>query len=120
MPSLRKFKAIIYICLGGMIAWGYWQRGSTSLAIATAGFAILAATIALLPFGRLRVHWDDEGIYLKTFPRKARHIPWDSLNSVRLDHLGYHIEADTQRFRIRKEVMPEALIRRIRDAVKQD
>jgi len=24
---MRKIKALIYALLGGMIAWGYWQRG---------------------------------------------------------------------------------------------
>jgi hypothetical protein len=30
---MRKIKALIYALLGGMIAWGYWQRGDEGWAI---------------------------------------------------------------------------------------
>jgi len=117
---MRKIKALIYALLGGMVAWGYWQRGDPGMAAFIAVFTLAIIALTLSPIGRLRISWDDSGITLSAFPKKPRHIRWDELEKVSLDHLGYHVTARTGRFKLRKQVMPEALLERIKENVKKN
>lgn len=117
---MRKIKALIYALLGGMVAWGYCQRGSVGMAAFIAVFTLAIIALTLSPIGRLRISWDDDGITLSAFPKKPRHIRWDELEKVSLDHLGYHISASTGRFKLRKQVMPEELLKRIKENVRKN
>jgi hypothetical protein len=117
---MRLIKALIYILLGGMVAWGYYQRGDAALAGFVALFTLAIAALTLSPIGRMRISWDDAGITLAAFPKKPKHIPWRDLQKLSLDHLGYHIETRETRFKIRKEKMPEDLLRRIKDQIKKN
>lgn len=117
---MRKIKALIYALLGGMVAWGYWQRGDVPMAGFITVFTLGIIALTLSPIGRLRIRWDDSGITLSAFPKKPRHIRWNELEKVSLDHLGYHITARSGRFNLRKQVMPEELLKRIKQHVKEN
>lgn len=116
--TMRRIKALIYALLGGMVAWGYWQRDSFGLAIFIALFTLMIMTLTLSSIGRIKISWNDEGIILAAFPKKPKHIRWEDLEKVTLDHLGYHVEASSGRFKIRKKVMPENLLRRIKENIR--
>lgn len=115
---MRKIKAVIYALLGGMVAYGYWQRGEVGLASFISIFTVAIMALTLSPIGRMQIRWDDEGITLRVFPKKPRHIRWEDLESVSLDHLGYHVKSSSGRFKIRKQSMPEDLLKRIRENVR--
>ncbi len=117
---MRKIKALIYALLGGMVAWAYWQRGDTGMAIFISVFTLAIMALTLAPIGQLRISWDEAGITLAAFPKKPRHIRWEELEKVSLDHLGYHVTASTGRFKIRKKVMPDDLFQRIKENVKKN
>lgn len=117
---MRKIKALIYALLGGMVAWAYWQRGDTGMAFFITVFTLAMIALTLSPIGRLRISWNDAGITLAAFPKKPIEIRWEDLEKVSLDHLGYHIIARTGRFKIRKNVMPEPLLRRIKEQLKKN
>jgi hypothetical protein len=117
---MRKIKALIYLLLGGMLAWGYWKRGDAGMASFIALFTLAISALALAPIGRLRITWDDAGITLTTFPKKPQLLRWDELEKISLDHLGYHITAQTGRFKIRKQAMPETLLNRIKESVREN
>lgn len=115
---MRKIKALIYALLGGMIAWGYWQRGDEGWAIFISLFTIVIIALTLSSIGRLKISWDDEGITLAAFPKKPRLLLWQDLEKVSLDHLGYHVQARDGQFKIRKNVMPADLLRRIKENIR--
>jgi len=115
---MRKFKALIYALLGGMIAWGYWQRGDAGWAIFISLFTLVIMALTLSSIGRLKISWDEEGITLVAFPRKPRLLLWQDLEKVSLDHLGYHVRARNGRFKIRKNVMPDELLQRIKESIR--
>ena len=115
---MRKIKALIYALLGGMIAWGYWQRGDEGWAIFISLFTIVIMALTLSSIGRLKISWDDEGITLAAFPKKPRLLHWQDLEKVSLDHLGYHVQAKDGQFKIRKNVMPDELLRRIKENIR--
>jgi hypothetical protein len=117
---MRKIKALIYALLGGMVAWGYWQRGDAGMAGFIAVFTLAIIALTLSPIGRLRIRWDDAGITLAAFPKKPKHIRWEDLEKVSLDHLGYHVTARTGRFTIRKSAMPGDLLKRIKVSVRNN
>lgn len=117
---MRTIKAIIYAMLGGMIAYGYWQRGQAGLASFVAVFSIAMVALTLSPIGRMKIRWDDAGITLSVFPKRPRHIRWEELESVSLDHLGYHVKSRSGRFKIRKQSMPENLLKRIKENVRRN
>ena len=114
---MRKIKALIYVLLGGMIAWGYWQRGDEGWAIFISLFTLVIMALTLSLIGRLKISWDKEGISLAAFPKKPRLLLWQDLEKVSLDHLGYHVRARNGRFKIRKNVMPDDLLRRIKENI---
>jgi len=116
--AMRKIKALIYALLGGMVAWGYWQRGDSGMAVFIALFTLAVMALTLAPLGRLRISWNDEGITLAAFPKKPQHIRWQDLEKISLDHLGYHITASSGRFKIRKRTMPDDLLQRIKESVR--
>ncbi|MGZ0657046.1 hypothetical protein ACWPKO_04575 [Coraliomargarita sp. W4R53] len=115
---MRKIKALIYALLGGMVAWGYWQRDSFAMAIFIALFSLAMIALTLSTIGRMRISWNKEGITLAAFPKKPKLIRWQDLEKVSLDHLGYHIKASSGRFKIRKKSMPADLLKRIRDNIR--
>ena len=115
---MRKIKALIYALLGGMIAWGYWQRGDTGWAIFISLFTLVIVALTLSSIGRLKISWDDEGIILATFPKKPRVLLWQDLEKVSLDHLGYHVQAGSGQFKIRKNAMPNDLLNRIKENIR--
>jgi hypothetical protein len=115
---MRKIKALIYALLGGMIAWGYWQRGDAEWAIFISLFTLVIIALTLSSIGRLKISWDDGGITLVTFPKKPRLLLWQDLEKVSLDHLGYHVQARDGQFKIRKNVMPDDLLRRIKENIR--
>ena len=115
---MRKFKAIIYALLGGMIAWGYWQRGDARWADFISLFTLVIMTLTLSSIGRLKISWDEDGITLVAFPKKPRLIPWKDLEKLSLDHLGYRVRARNGRFKIRKNLMPNELLRRIKENIR--
>lgn len=117
---MRKIKALIYALLGGMVAWGYWQRGNIGLTIFIAAFTLAMIALTLSTIGRMRVSWDEEGITLSAFPQKPKHIRWTDLEKVSLDHLGYHVKASSGRFKIRKKTMPDDLLKRIKESVRSN
>lgn len=115
---MRQIKALIYALLGGMVAWAYWQRGDMGLAIFIAVFTLAIMALTLSTLGRIKISWDKEGITLAAFPKKPKHIRWQELEKITLDHLGYHVEASSGRFKIRKKVMPENLLQRIKENIR--
>ena len=115
---MRKIKSLIYALLGGMIAWGYWQRGDENWAVFISLFTLLIMALALSSIGRLEISWDEKGITLAAFPKKPRLLLWQDLEKVSLDHLGYHVRARNGRFKIRKNVMPDELLRRIKENIR--
>lgn len=117
---MRTIKAFIYALLGGMVAWGYAQRDDTGMAIFIGIFTCAIMALTLSPIGRLRIDWDASGITLSAFPKKPRHIRWEELEKVSLDHLGYHITARTGRFNIRKKAMPNNLLQRIKESIREN
>jgi hypothetical protein len=117
---MRKIKALIYALLGGLVAWGYWQRGDAGMAGFIAVFTLAIIALTLSPIGRLRIRWDATGITLSAFPKKPRQIRWEDLEKVSLDHLGYHVTARTGRFTIRKSSMPGELLQQIKDNVRKN
>ena len=115
---MRKIKALIYALLGGMIAWGYWQRGDAGWAIFISLFTLVIMALTLSSIGRLKISWDEAGITLVAFPKKPRLLLWQDLEKVSLDHLGYHVHARSGQFKIRKNVMPDDLLRRIKENIR--
>ena len=115
---MRKIKALIYVLLGGMIAWGYWQRGDEGWAIFISLFTLVIMALTLSLIGRLKISWDKEGISLAAFPKKPRLLLWQDLEKVSLDHLGYHVRARNGRFKIRKNVMPDELLHTIKENIR--
>jgi Na+(H+)/acetate symporter ActP len=115
---MRKIKALIYALLGGMIAWGYWQRGDTSIAIFIAVFTLAIIALTLSSIGRIKISWNQQGIELSAFPKKPKLFRWQDLEKVTLDHLGYHIQASNGRFKIRKQTMPDHLLQRIKENIR--
>ena len=117
---MRKIKALIYALLGGMVAYGYWQRGDAGIAIFIAVFTLLIAALTLSSIGKLKITWDDDGITLSVFLKKPKLLRWSELEKIKLDHLGYHITASTGQFKIRKNIMPENLLKRIKESIKRN
>ena len=115
---MRKIKALIYALLGCMVASGYWQRGDAGWAIFISLFTLVIMALTLSSIGRLKISWDDEGITLAAFPKKPRLLHWQDLEKVSLDHLGYHVQAKDGQFKIRKNVMPADLLRRIKENIR--
>jgi hypothetical protein len=115
---MRKIKALIYALLGGMITWGYWQRGDAAWAIFISLFTLIIMALTLSSIGRLKISWGEEGITLVAFPKKPRLLLWQDLEKVSLDHLGYHVRARNGQFKIRKNMMPEDLLRRIKENIR--
>jgi hypothetical protein len=115
---MRKIKAITYSLLGGMIAWGYWQRGDVAWAVFISLFTLVIMALTLSSIGRLKISWGEEGITLAAFPKKPRLILWQDLEKISLDHLGYHVRARNGRFKIRKNVMPDGLLQRIKESIR--
>jgi hypothetical protein len=114
---MRKIKALIYALLGGMIAWGYWQRGDSGWAIFISLFTLVIIALTLSSIGRLKISWDEAGISLAAFPKKPRLLLWKDIEKLSLDHLGYHVRARNGQFKIRKNVMPDELLRRIKENI---
>ena len=117
---MRKIKALIYTLLGGMIVWGYIQRGNEKMAALVSIFSVLSIALTLSPFGRMRISWNDIGITLRVFPKKPKNILWTDLEKITLDHLGYHIIARTGRFKIRRVIMPNELLLKIKESIKKN
>ena len=115
---MRKIKALIYALLGGMIAWAYWQRGDAGWAIFISLFTLVIMALTLSSIGRLKISWDENGITLAAFPKKPRLLLWQDLEKLSLDHLGYHVRARNGRFKIRKNLMPDELLRRIKENIR--
>ena len=115
---MRKIKALIYAILGSTIAWSYWQRGGEALAIFTSLFTLVIMALTLSSIGRLKISWDEEGITLAAFPKKPRLLLWQDLEKISLDHLGYHVQAGSEQFKIRKNVMPDDLLQRIKENIR--
>jgi hypothetical protein len=115
---MRKIKALIYALLGGMIAWGYWQRGDESWAVFISLFTLVIMALTLSSIGRLKISWNEEGITLAAFPKKPRLLLWQDLEKLSLDHLGYHVRARDGQFKIRKNVMPNELLHRIKENIR--
>lgn len=115
---MRKIKALIYLLLGGMVAGGYWERGSPGWAVFISVFTLAIVALTLSTIGRTKISWDDEGITLTAFPKKPRQIRWEDLEKVSLDHLGYHVQATTGQFKIRKNAMPGDLLQRIKENIR--
>ena len=114
---MRKIKALIYALLGGMIAWGYWQRGDDKWAVFISLFTLVIVALTL-SIGRLKISWGEEGITLAAFPKKPRLLPWKEIEKVSLDHLGYHVQAKNEQFKIRKNLMPDDLLNRIKENIR--
>ena len=115
---MRKIKALIYGLLGGMITWGYWQRGDREWAIYISLFTLVIMSLTLSSIGRLKITWDKDGISLTAFPKKPRLILWQDLEKVSLDHLGYHVQGRCGQFKVRKDVMPPDLLHRIKENIR--
>jgi len=115
---MRQAKALIYLILGGMVAWTYWQRGNALMAFGILLFTLAVIGLVLSSIGRLKITWDATGIKLSTFPKAPQLLRWEDLEAVSLDHLGYHIKARNGAFRIRRKRMPESLLRRIKSEIK--
>ena len=113
-----RIKALIYSLLGGMIAWGYWQRGEVAWAIFISLFTLVITALTLSSIGRLKISWGEEGITLAAFPKKPRLLLWQDLEKLSLDHLGYHVRARNGQFKIRKNVMPDELLQRIKESIR--
>lgn len=117
---MRKIKALIYVLLGGMVAYGYWQRGDAGIAIFISAFSLFIAGLSLSSIGKLKIRWDEDGITLAVFPKKPKLLRWSELEKISLDHLGYHIKASNGQFKIRKNIMPENLLKRIKQNIQQN
>ena len=115
---MRRIKALIYILLGGMVAYSYLQRDNLVMAIFISVFTLLVVALTLSNIGRMKISWDEEGIKINVFPKKPVAIRWRELEKISLDHLGYHVKASTGQFKIRKEAMPEDLLKRIKQSIR--
>ena len=115
---MRKIKALIYALLGGMVSWGYWQRGDKTWAIFISLFTLVIIALMLSSIGRLKISWDEVGITLAAFPKKPRLLLWQDLEKISLDHMGYHVKAGSEQFKIRKNVMPADLLGRIKESIR--
>lgn len=115
---MRKIKALIYALLGGMVAYGYWQRSDTGMAIFIGLFTLCIIGLTLSSIGRMKISWNDDGITIAVFPKKPTYIRWTELEKISLDHLGYHIKASSGQFKIRKQSMPENLLKRIKENIR--
>ena len=120
LEAMRKIKALIYALLGGMVAYGYWQRGDASTALFITVFTLFIMGLTLSSIGRMKITWSDDGIELIVFPKKPKKILWNELEKVSLDHLGYHVKASTGQFKIRKNMMPDNLLKRIKENVRSN
>ena len=115
---MRKIKALIYALLGGMIVWGYWQRGDVAWAVFISLFTLVIMTLTLSSIGCVKISWDGHGITRAAFLKKPRLLLWQDAQNSALDHLGYHVRARNGRFKIRKNVMPDELLRRIKENIR--
>jgi hypothetical protein len=118
--AMRRIKALIYILLGGMVAYSYMQRDNLVMAIFISVFTLLVVALTLSNIGRMKISWDEAGIRINVFPKKPVAIRWRELEKINLDHLGYHVKATTGQFRIRKEAMPEDLLKRIKENIRRN
>ncbi len=83
-------------------------------------FTLAMIALTLSTIGRMRISWNQEGITLAAFPKKPQLIRWDELENIKLDHLGYHISASSGRFKIRQKSMPENLLKRIKENIRNN
>ena len=90
------------------------------MAIFVGAFTLAMVALTLSTVGRLRISWDKEGIALSAFPKKPKQIRWEELEKVSLDHLGYHIKASSGHFKISKKVMPDDLLKRIKENIRKN
>lgn len=76
---MRRIRALIYILLGGMVAYSYLQRDNLVMAIFISVFTLLVVALTLSKIGQMKISWDDDGIKINVFPKKPVVIGWRSL-----------------------------------------
>ena len=116
--TIQRLRAFIYACLGLAMCWGTYRQGNWMMTAGVAFFSGCAVAIALSPFGKKQISWDESGITIKKFPAATISISWRDLEKMKVDHLGYHIKARQDRFRISRKRMPEDLLAQIRASIR--
>ncbi|MEN8661175.1 MAG: hypothetical protein ACN4GF_01655 [Lentimonas sp.] len=115
---MRYIKAFVYALMGFIMCWNTFQKGHYVLTIPIALFTLCAIAITLASIGTRQITWDESGITIRKFPAAPRHIPWSSLEKMRVDHLGYHVRTRNSTFKISTKNMPESLLEQIRSSIK--
>lgn len=100
------------------MCWGTSQQGNWLMTSGVAFFTACAVGVALSPFGKRQISWDESGIRIKKFPAAPVDIRWSELEKMKVDHLGYHVKARNQKFRIGRKQMPADLLAKIRDSIR--
>ena len=117
---MKKAKALIYAFMGALMCWSAIQRGHYLLAGGIVLFVAGAIAITLLSIGRLEITWDTTGITLRKRPKPATFIRWSDIKQLKVDHLGYHVKASKNGFRISRHNMPKELLQKIRNSIKEN
>lgn len=115
---MRRLRALIYALLGAAMCWGTALQGNWLVTAGVAFFSACAVVIALSPFGKRQICWDESGIRIKKFPSAPVDLRWSELEKMKVDHLGYHVKARNQGFRIGLKQMPEDLLAKIRASIR--
>ncbi len=77
-------------------------------------FTLAAIAITLAAIGQRKITWDAKGITVTKFPAAPVDIRWDELEKMKVDHMGYHIQARHAKFKISRNNMPAPLLEKIR------
>ena len=117
---MRYIKAFVYALMGFIMCWNTFQKGHITVAIAIGLFTLCAIAITLAAIGTRKITWDESGITIRKFPAAPKHIPWSSLEKMRVDHLGYHVRAKYTTFKISTKNMPDNLLEQIRASIREN
>jgi len=117
---MRKIKANIYAVLGLTMCWASLRQGNYGIAAGVAVFVALAIWVTLASLGQTEIVWDEQGITVTKKPKPPKHLAWEDIRKLKVDHLGYQVFGRTADFRIRRETMPAELLAKIRQSIRQN
>ena len=117
---MKEAKALIYFVLGLMMCWSALRQGNYWMAVGIAFFVLCAISITLMSIGQTKITWDELGITLKKRPKPAVLLNWSDIQTLKVDHLGYHIKTNQTGFRVSKNNMPKELLQKIRASIREN
>ena len=103
-----------------IVCWNAFQKGHYSLTLAIAIFTLCAIAITLSAIGTKKITWDESGITVRKFPAAPKHIQWNQIEKMRVDHLGYHIRSKRAQFKISTKNMPDSLLNELRKNIRKN